>query len=110
MFALLLVSFSGVALAEPSFYTQDEYRREKDWAHASTSFALQAVTYGFSKQLFQGMDRDDAVIYSAFTTFTLTFLYEAIRPPAQGGLDSKTILMNALGQSLAIGSIYIFEF
>jgi hypothetical protein len=112
----LFLILCNIGIADPSigsqpFYTPSEYQSAHDWDHASTSFALQIVTYGLAKRAFH-LEDEDAMIMSIATTLFLTFSYTAMSSfqNNNGTLDTHTLLMNTIGQSAAIGTIYMFSF
>lgn len=78
-------------------------------AHLGTSYAIQTATYGLAKKAFR-MKRTDAVIFSAFATFLIGFTKEVLDSGKYGKLDAGDIAANALGQGLAVGTIFMFEF
>lgn len=75
------------------------------WSHLGTAYAVQTVTYGFAKQFTD--DRTEAVIASAIMTSMATMGYMLVNT---SGANTHDFLMDRLGQVLAIGAVYGFQF
>lgn len=75
-------------------------------AHFGTSYALQMLTYGFSKKAL-GLKKSDAMIFSAFASFVIMTSLEYM--PGQR-FDGKDILANGIGVGAASATILMFDF
>lgn len=75
-------------------------------AHFGVSYALQTWMYGFSRKAFR-LNKTEALIFSVFTTLTVTTAVEYL--PGQT-FDTGDIKANALGIGASVGTILMFDF
>lgn len=86
------------------------YGIEKDKAlHIGVSYALQTATYSLSKNAL-GLDKTDAIVFSAFTTFLFSTAYKAACSGLGPNESKRDIGANLIGQALSIGTILTFDF
>lgn len=75
------------------------------FAHFGVAYAAQSFTYGFAKKALR-LNRTEALIFSAFTTFVLTTAKEY----TDRRVDGRDIKHNAMGIAAASATILMFDF
>jgi hypothetical protein len=108
----LLVIFLLLSLATGPVRADDAYESAHTWDHIGISFALQTFLYGFANQALT-LDKPDSLVFSAVLTFALGFTYSYMqalnRNDVGGERLCKDVLLNGLGQGLAVGNIRVWS-